>query len=283
MDVSKNTIDSHVHICEWDNNICKAVEQSSVKQFWAMNTGFTENGDNILLQAANDLPGTIIPFLCLDWQKFEQDPNEVDRAFERGAFGLKAIRPPKSYDDPGYFPIYQRAAALGMPILFHTGIIMHFDYKAEEQYKRCHGPSNMEPAMLGAIAAGFPDIQLIGGHLGYPYTEQTHHNLYYYNNIAHDISGYVPWEWLIKNLNSVSCEYHDGAKFYYEKILFATDVPISSDLNNMQIIEERNIFWSYFFDFVGNKYSWGKHKDEVMFKNAQRIYDVAVQKQQKHR
>src|SRR5438132_8421237 len=42
-------------------------------------------------------------------------PEVVDRWREAGFRGLKLIRPRRSYDDASYFPVYRRAAELGMP------------------------------------------------------------------------------------------------------------------------------------------------------------------------
>ena len=42
---------------------------------------------------------------------------------EMGFVGLKPYKPHFPYSDERYFPIYERAQALRMPVLFHTGLV----------------------------------------------------------------------------------------------------------------------------------------------------------------
>lgn len=50
-------------------------------------------------------------------------PEDVDRMADMGMAGLKLTIPRKPYGEPEYFPIYERAEALGLPCLCHTGIL----------------------------------------------------------------------------------------------------------------------------------------------------------------
>ena len=55
------------------------------------------------------------------------DPGVVDSLKERGFTGLKFIVPPEPYHSELFYPYYERAESLGMPVLFHLGIVSAAD------------------------------------------------------------------------------------------------------------------------------------------------------------
>jgi predicted TIM-barrel fold metal-dependent hydrolase len=120
------------------------------------------------------------------------DPEEVDgegvrRLHAMGYRGLKLIGTARDYDDPDYMPSYAAAQALGMPILYHMGVIggpvdysithPRRDAAAAQRYQRMLAfqdrmpPRNvsagrMSPLHLDTIANRFPKLKIIGAHLG---------------------------------------------------------------------------------------------------------------------
>jgi predicted TIM-barrel fold metal-dependent hydrolase len=48
-------------------------------------------------------------------------PDAVDRFVEQGFRALKSISNSYPYDHDTYWPLYERADQLRLPILFHTG------------------------------------------------------------------------------------------------------------------------------------------------------------------
>ena len=72
------------------------------------------------LDAYNFLPEVVVPMAHIELDVETAD--DIESLHERGFVGLKITRPSFDYDDERYFPIYERAEALNMPILFHTGI-----------------------------------------------------------------------------------------------------------------------------------------------------------------
>jgi uncharacterized protein len=271
-------IDAHAHLCRKPRELDKLAEDGRIEQIWLMDVSGCELQTNPfasqeeVLQAAKDFPGFFIPFGYLDLRK---TPDIVDRLKDKGFFGLKAYRPVKPYDFHDYFPFYERAAALGMPVLFHTGIV-----------ERCpvgrmgpdlsYGPCTMKPSHLAAIAAAFPTLTIIGGHLGYPWLEETAQNLYYYPNIYHDLSGYrKDVEWLIKNLDRKCHDGSEGVRYFNDKMLFATDTLGYGDpaqhADAFKLIE----FWSLFLEMVGGYYyRWGEPEErrKILSGNARKLY-----------
>jgi len=126
-----------------------------------------------------------IPVAVIDPE--EIGPDEVRYLYAMGYRGLKLIGVARDYDTPDYMPTYGAAEKLNMPILFHMGVIGGgLDYSrthprrdpaAAAAYHRMmamtarSGPRDvsalrMSPLHLDTIANRFPDLKIIGAHLG---------------------------------------------------------------------------------------------------------------------
>jgi predicted TIM-barrel fold metal-dependent hydrolase len=130
-------------------------------------------------------PEIFIPVAIIDPE--ETDGAGVQRLYDMGYRGLKLIGVGRPYDEPDYFSAYARAERLGMPILFHLGVIgggldysithPRRDAAAAQAYERMMamqdrmGPrtisaTRMHPFHLDTIANRFPKLKIIGAHLG---------------------------------------------------------------------------------------------------------------------
>ena len=130
-------------------------------------------------------PDLFIPVAVIDPEEIDGDA--VQRLFDMGYRGLKLIGVARDYDCPDYFSAYGKAEDLNMPILYHMGVIgggldysrthPRRDPKAAEAYRRMMamtarvGPRNMSagrmsPIHLDTIANRFPNLKIIGAHLG---------------------------------------------------------------------------------------------------------------------
>lgn len=119
------------------------------------------------------------------------DPDQVTgedirRLHDLGFRGLKIIGTRRVYDDPYYFRVYAAAEERQMPILFHMGVIgggvdyaithPRRDRQAAETLERMRrmgrmvprdtSAMRMRPFHLDTIANNFPELRLIGAHLG---------------------------------------------------------------------------------------------------------------------
>jgi predicted TIM-barrel fold metal-dependent hydrolase len=192
--------DAHVHYFWWDRRKSegflealadKAQEIGIVKIALLGNPG--PKGHDALEQAIDRYPD----LLCgLGWLRLDEDPPSlIDEFAERGFHGIKTLGPSKNYDDEAYYRHYEKAQARGMRILFHTGILGGpIDYLmggSEDSWKapptgeeeeravaklareargRRYGFSSarMQPIYLDTIAFHFPELFMIGAHLGWP-------------------------------------------------------------------------------------------------------------------
>lgn len=102
-----------------------------------------------------------------------------------GYRGLKMIGVKRPYDDPAYFRLYEAAQALRMPTLLHMGVIgggidyarthPRRDPAAAQRFKQMRqrflqprdvSATRMHPFHLDTIANNFPNLPLIGAHMG---------------------------------------------------------------------------------------------------------------------
>ena len=113
--------------------------------------------------AARKHPDFIVPFAYLNPGR-HNCVREIEQAIDRGFRGAKLIFPARPYDDDEYFPIYERAAGAGMVCLFHTGVVAGNGSEYQRRWRVSSG--YMRPIHLDRIARTFPEMSLIGAHIG---------------------------------------------------------------------------------------------------------------------
>lgn len=116
----------------------------------------------------------------------EMTGRDVRQLHEQGYRGLKIIGTRRDYDDVRYFSIYEAAELLSMPVLFHCGVIgggvdysithPRRDPEAAQTMERMRqmgrnflrdvSADRMRPFHLDTIANNFPELRVIGAHMG---------------------------------------------------------------------------------------------------------------------
>lgn len=273
------SIDSHAHLLHDATGFARFVESGVYEEIWLAelpeqifpDVRFASREE--LLRTAKEFPKQIRLFGYLD---LPQDPSEVDRLKELGFFGLKPYKPALPWNSEAYYPCYARAAELGMPILFHTGLVGR-GAGFPEQGGHGFGSENMRPSHLAGIAEAFPELTILGGHLGWPYLEETAQNLYYYRNITHDVSGCLRNFSQLPEFFDRRC--HDGTKrFFNHKLRFATDTFYGSEEQCARSVRLHE-FWRRWFEFVGElHYRWGapEEADKFFYENAKSIAEKST-------
>ena len=155
---------------------------------------------------------------------------DIDLAHEEGFRGLGELEfSLKDYDDPSYWPIYERAEKYGMIILFHTGIVNREHPNVPENVSSYR----MRPATLDLIVRKFPKLAVIGAHLGNPDYSWAGEIARWNPNLYFDVSGSS----LIKLQNNytffksifwwsgvVSPHTPSSGTSAFEKLVFGSDV-----------------------------------------------------------
>lgn len=176
-------IDTHQHLVypvgqDPDSAVALDIEamlgSGDIEAMWLLSVGdgIVHNlgdHDEAVLRAAAQYPGRIIPFGYLD---FRRPPHHVDDLKARGFAALKAHFPLKPYDHPDHMPYYERAEALGMPVVFHTGG-GHAGDGPESGFSAWTCPAGMllaNSAMstLDVIGKQFPNLVMVAAHMGGP-------------------------------------------------------------------------------------------------------------------
>jgi predicted TIM-barrel fold metal-dependent hydrolase len=122
--------------------------------------------------------GFVIPFGYVALGRDTADA--VTRLKDRGFVGLKFLHSPLPYSDPRLFPIYERAAELKMPGMFHTG------WAAGANAKRS---LNMMPSELEPVCKTFPEWKFVAAHLGNWWAQDAVGLMEQHPNVYFDLSG----------------------------------------------------------------------------------------------
>lgn len=123
------------------------------------------------------------------------------------------------------FTVYQVAAELQMPILFHAGPFLASRSKME--YAR--------PVLLDEVAREFPELKIIVAHLGYPWVSETMVLLAKHDNVYSDISWLLhqPWD----AYQALSSAWQLGVM---DKLLFGSGFPYTSAANCIEALYSLN-------------------------------------------
>jgi len=113
-------------------------------------------------------------------------PADIERYRDQGFRGLKFLGPGRPINDEAYFPIFEKAQELGMPILFHTGFLGHNEAN-DHEYDI--DSDRMRPYRFDRIARAFPRLRICGAHLGGPHYHEALQVLGAHENVFFDFSG----------------------------------------------------------------------------------------------
>ena len=176
-----------------------------------------------------EAPDRLIGVGSVDISKPMEAVDEIRRCVEE--YGFKAIRvlpwlwsvPPTH---PRFYPVYVACSQLGIPFctqIGHTGPLM---------------PSEVgRPIYLDQVALDFPDLTIVGGHIGYPWTEEAVAVATKHANVYIDTSAYTAKRYpaeLVRFLKT------NGKS----KVLFGTNYPMITadralkELDQLQLDDE---------------------------------------------
>ena len=174
------------------------------------------------------------------------DPDAVKKieGFHRASF--KAIgeltKPLKRFDDPAYYPIYEKAQELGLHVMFHTGIVNWRINRAEFS-----GMDRMRPAYLDLIMRRFPKLTIQGAHFGNPWYEEAAEVARWDPNLYFDLTGSSLlkkdsdpefWGRILWWRPSVGSEHSPGGAHAFTKIIFGSDERPEGFLGNIERFEK---------------------------------------------
>ena len=115
-------------------------------------------------------------------------------------------------DHARYYPFYAKCCELDVPIQMQVGHCLR--YSAERPLRTVG-----RPITLDTIACDFPELKLVGIHIGWPWTEEMIAVAYKHPNVYIGSDAYAPKHW-----DASFLRYLDS--WGQDKVLFGTDFPV---------------------------------------------------------
>jgi predicted TIM-barrel fold metal-dependent hydrolase len=115
-------------------------------------------------------------------------------------------------DHARYYPYYAKCCELGVPIMMQVGHCL--DYRRDRILESVGRPITLE-----RVAIDFPELKLVGIHMGWPWTEEMIAMAFKHANVYVSGDAYAPKHWPAEFVRYVDSW---GA----EKCLFGTDWPV---------------------------------------------------------
>ncbi|HZS10287.1 MAG TPA: amidohydrolase family protein [Blastocatellia bacterium] len=164
-----------------------------------------------IAEIVRQYPGRFVGVAAVNLEKPVEAVRELDRAVRE--LGFKALRvvpwlwnrPP---NDRLYFPLFVKCIELDIPFctqVGHTGPLMPSETGRPIPY-------------LDEVALTFPELKIVGGHIGYPWTDEMIAVAWKHENVFIDTSAYLPRYYPPQLV-------HFMKTYGREKVLFGTNFP----------------------------------------------------------
>ena len=167
--------------------------------------------NDVIAEIIRAHPGRFVGVASVDLEKPVEAVRELERAVKE--LGFKALRivpwlwnrPP---NDKLYYPLYVKCIELDIPFctqVGHTGPLMPSETGRPIPY-------------IDEVALTFPELKIVGGHIGYPWTDEMIAVAWKHENVYIDTSAYLPRYYppqLIQYMQT----------YGKDKVLFGTNFP----------------------------------------------------------
>ena len=117
-------------------------------------------------------------------------------------------------DHARYYPFYAKCVELGIPIQLQVGQSLVYD---PERPLRSVG----RPITLDAVACDFPELKLIGIHIGIPWVDEMIAMAWKHPNVYIGADAYAPKHWPAQFVRYIDT-------YGQDKVMFGTDFPVLS-------------------------------------------------------
>jgi len=122
-----------------------------------------------------------------------------------------------------FYPYYARCAELGIPVMLQVGHCLLYS-------KDRRLPSVGRPIALDRVALDFPELNIIGIHLGWPWHDEMVAVAFKHPNVFMAGDAYAPKHWPASVV-------HFANTFGQDKFLFGTDFSVIEPERAMQEVE----------------------------------------------
>lgn len=126
-----------------------------------------------------------------------------------------------------YYPYYARCCELNIPIMMQVG--QNLIYQKDVRL-----PSVARPILLDSIAIDFPELKLLGIHIGTPWAEEMIAMAWKHEHVYIGIDAYAP-----KHLPQSLIHYMNT--YGKDKVLFGTDWPVIDPRRGVREMEDHDL------------------------------------------
>ncbi|MFN0107326.1 MAG: amidohydrolase family protein [Blastocatellia bacterium] len=200
--------------------------------------------NDLVAEMIAEFPDRFVGVAAVNLEKPVEAVRELDRAVKQ--LGFKALRvipwlwklPP---NDKLYFPLYVKCIELDIPFctqVGHTGPLMPSETGRPVPY-------------LDEVALVFPELKIVAGHIGHPWTDEMIGVAWKHENVYIDTSAYLPRYYPPQLL-------HYLKTYGQDKVLFGTNFPMLSLEKCVQQVDELGLAEDV--------------KAKFLFQNAQRVF-----------
>lgn len=223
----------------------KAGIQKLMLSAWHRPGQWVYHNDDIA-EMVNKYPERFCGVAAVNLEKPVEAVRELERAVKE--LGFKALRvvpwlwnrPP---NDKFYFPLYVKCIELDIPFctqVGHTGPLMPSETGRPIPY-------------LDEVALIFPELKIVAGHIGFPWTDEMIGLAWKHENVYIDTSAYLPRYYPAQLLTYIK-------SYGQDKVLFGTNFPQLSLEKSVQQVSELGLTEAIQAKFLG--------------KNAQRVFKL---------
>jgi predicted TIM-barrel fold metal-dependent hydrolase len=225
-------IDAHAHIFQesgYTEKLLAMMDKCGIEQVCVSGLGsnFSCVTNDDIKHIFKKYPDRIIGAVFI--RPGKDTPTQIHEAYSQGFRMVKVTIPTCPYDDISFFPLWEAAQSLHMPILFHTGVITTFLPAVGEKISSWY----MHPMRIELIANEFPRLGIILAHLGVHWNDDAAELARMRQNVYVDLTG-EPQGWRSR-VNQIGWKHFLWWPKAFEKIIFGTDVYYSKI---PQILEE---------------------------------------------
>ncbi|MGH9841259.1 MAG: amidohydrolase family protein [Blastocatellia bacterium] len=234
------------------SQIVEAMDRAGIQMLllsaWHRPGGWVTHNDTVA-EMVRQFPDRFAGVAAVNLEKPVEAVRELERAVKD--LGFKALRvvpwlwnrPP---NDKFYFPLYVKCIELNIPFctqVGHTGPLMPSETGRPVPY-------------LDEVALVFPELKIVAGHIGFPWTDEMIGVAWKHENVYIDTSAYLP-------------RYYPPQLIHYlktygqDKVLFGTNFPQLELEKCMQQVGELGLPEEV--------------KARFLFKNARRVFNLAAE------
>ena len=175
----------------------------------------------------NKYPQRFSGLIGIDPSRIMESLSELEHAILQLGFVGAHLYPhwfEEAPDASKYYPFYAKCCELNIPIQMQVGHCLVYN-----PHRRL--PTVGHPLCLDQIAIDFPELKIVGIHIGYPWYEEMISIAWKHQNVFIGLDAYAPKHWPVATQHYMNT-------FGQDKVLFGTDWPVVDPERAMEDLKQ---------------------------------------------